>query len=194
MTQLRSNLNEKIFTLNEYLNCEFILEKPYELEAGRIVEMPPESPENVRIALFLLMGLIEKLGVDRGSHKAEIIISGSRVNSRIPDVTVFSESGAKEIIESKPSTITLDMFPPILVIEIVSPGKVNRDRDYRYKRSEYAARGIPHYWIIDPQDQKFVCLELVDGLYESETYNGDRQTISFIDPFDFEVNLSQLFV
>ncbi|WP_229642260.1 Uma2 family endonuclease [Waterburya agarophytonicola] len=29
-------------------------------------------------------------------------------------------------------------------------GKVNQDRDYRYKRSEYAARGIAEYWIIDP--------------------------------------------
>jgi Uma2 family endonuclease len=40
------------------------------------------------------------------------------------------------------STITEDMPAPLLVVEVVSPGKANEDRDYRYKRSEYAARGI----------------------------------------------------
>ncbi|WP_367889252.1 Uma2 family endonuclease [Leptolyngbya iicbica] len=42
------------------------------------------------------------------------------------------------------------MPAPLLVVEVVSPGKVNEDRDYRYKRSEYATRGIGEYWIIDP--------------------------------------------
>ncbi len=31
-------------------------------------------------------------------------------------------------------------FPPLLVVEIVSPG--NADDDYRYKRSEYAESDI----------------------------------------------------
>ncbi|AFY31467.1 hypothetical protein Cal7507_0989 [Calothrix sp. PCC 7507] len=39
-------------------------------------------------------------------------------------------------IASKCATITPDMPYPALVVEVVSPGKVNEDRDYRYKRSE----------------------------------------------------------
>jgi Uma2 family endonuclease len=31
------------------------------------------------------------------------------------------------------------------VVEVVSPEKEGMDRDYRYKRSEYAARGIDEY-------------------------------------------------
>ena len=38
-------------------------------------------------------------------------------------------------------------IPPLLAIEIVSPDSIQRD--YRYKRSEYAAVGIAEYWIVD---------------------------------------------
>jgi Uma2 family endonuclease len=47
------------------------------------------------------------------------------------------------------------MSPPLLVIEIVSPGELQRElgrisfagRDYIAKRSQYQDRGIPKYWI-----------------------------------------------
>ncbi len=38
-----------------------------------------------------------------------------------------------------------------LVIEIVSDS--NRNHDRVTKRSEYAAAGIPEYWIVDPDDE-----------------------------------------
>jgi len=59
------------------------------------------------------------------------------------------------------SLILMDMPPPLLVVEIVSPSQENRD--YRYKRSEYAARGIAEYWIVDPIAQKVTILEWVEG-------------------------------
>ena len=182
---------EKTFTLNEYLSQEFTGELPKELEVGKIVEMPPESPENMRIALLLIIAIALEIGISRVSNKAEIIISGAKVNSRIPDVTVFSEDGAIEIENLARSTITLDMLPPILVIEVVSPGKTNRDRDYRYKRSEYAARGIAHYWIVDPQNKTMTCLKLVDGLYEEEVFKGEG--VSIIEPIDLEIDFKKLF-
>ena len=64
------------------------------------------------------------------------------------------------------------MPPPILVAEIVSPGKPNEERDYRYKRSEYAARDISEYWIVDTQQGKITVLSLVAGLYEEAEYRG----------------------
>ena len=64
------------------------------------------------------------------------------------------------------------MLPPRLVVEIVSPGKENEDRDYRYKRSEYAAREIEEYWIVDPIAPKITVLTWVDGLYEDREFQG----------------------
>ena len=80
-------------------------------------------------------------------------------------------------IGGRRATITPDMPSPALVVEVVSPGKANEDRDYRYKRSEYAARGIIEYWIVDPQREKVTVLSLVDGLYE-ETVFEENQTIT----------------
>ncbi|MCP4423923.1 MAG: Uma2 family endonuclease [Chloroflexi bacterium] len=37
--------------------------------------------------------------------------------------------------------------PPDLIIEIISPSSVYRDRDEKYR--EYAQAGVPEYWIID---------------------------------------------
>ena len=130
-------LTEKIYTYEEYLARTDNLEKSYELIAGKLREMPPESHLNVQIAFKLILIFIKSFGVARVSNKAEIIISGSRVTARIPDITVFSEEGVKEAIEQNTSTIDIDMLPPLLVVEVVSPGKEAKDRDYRYKRSEY---------------------------------------------------------
>ncbi|MEG4633573.1 Uma2 family endonuclease [Microcoleus sp. AR_TQ3_B6] len=72
------------------------------------------------------------------------------------------------------------MPPPALVVEVVSPGKVNEDRDYRYKRSEYAARGIPEYWIVDPGQAKVTVLMWVDGLYEEAVFQGSNSIVTVL--------------
>jgi Uma2 family endonuclease len=38
---------------------------------------------------------------------------------------------------------------PSIVIEFVSKGRINRDRDYFAKRAEYREIGVKEYWIID---------------------------------------------
>jgi Uma2 family endonuclease len=69
-----------------------------------------------------------------------------------------------------------NMPPPTLVVEVVSP---NQDkRDYRYKRSEYAARQIPEYWIVDPILNKVTILELIEGLYEEQVCTGEQKILS----------------
>ena len=47
-----------------------------------------------------------------------------------------------------------------LVVEIVSEGKENRDRDLVTKRIEYAAAGIEEYWIVDPETRSVSVLVL----------------------------------
>ena len=74
--------------------------------------------------------------------------------------------------------LLLWISPPALVVEVVSPGKINEDRDYRYKRSEYAARGIPEYWIVNSQTNKVSVLTLVEGLYEGTIFEGSAAIAS----------------
>jgi Uma2 family endonuclease len=81
------------------------------------------------------------------------------------------------------------MPPPALVIEVVSPGTSNRSRDYRYKHTEYAAREIAEYWIIDPEDQKITICKWLDGQYEDMVVTGnDRIESTVIPSFDLTVD------
>ena len=190
---MSSDLKNKTFTYLEYLESGGIIEQSYELVAGEIVRTPPEKFSNINIALQLILLLAQHIEIERITTQAEIIISGSKVTARIPDITVFSESEIAQTAQLDRAIINIDMLPPLLVVEIVSPGKVNHDRDYRYKRCEYAARGIPHYWIVDPMLQKFTCLWLVDGMYEETVYENQGETIRLGEPIELEIDLKQIF-
>jgi Uma2 family endonuclease len=58
------------------------------------------------------------------------------------------------------------MLPPHLVMEVVSPGERNRQREGDRKRRQYAARGIPEYWLVDPEAQTVTVLQLDQGRYQ----------------------------
>ena len=52
-----------------------------------------------------------------------------------------------------------------LALEIVSPGKDARQRDYEDKRRDYARAGISEYWIVDPLENQVTVLVLRDSVY-----------------------------
>jgi Uma2 family endonuclease len=78
------------------------------------------------------------------------------------------------------------------VIEVVSPGTVNRVRDYRHKRTEYAARCIPEYWIVDPEQRQITVCQWTEGLYESIAIQGSTPIPSQIVP-DLTLTPNQVF-
>jgi Uma2 family endonuclease len=93
---------------------------------------------------------------------------------------IHSEESAAAINDQAQALLTNDMPPPALVVEVVSPKQENRD--YRYKRTEYAARHVPEYWIVDPISAKVTVLEWVDGLYEERIYQGSERVVSPLFP------------
>lgn len=157
-------------TLSDYLAIEAIYEGQQEFVDGEIIKMPPESNLNALISVFLLVSLSRFVPMTWLRHKdVEIVIAG-RV--RMPDLMILGEDLAAVLLASGRSTIMEEMPAPLLAVEVVSPGKANEDRDYRFKRTEYAARGIPEYWIVDPARAMVTVLMLVDGLYEVVEYSG----------------------
>lgn len=70
-------------------------------------------------------------------------------------------------------TITLDMPPPQLFAEVVSPGQSKRDQDFIRKRNQYCKRNIPEYWFIDPEQEAVIVLQIESDQYgESGTFRG----------------------
>ena len=104
------------------------------------------------------------LGTDRvRGHGLELEVRGEPKN-RYPDLTIIREEHIQQL--SKRNTILLSLSPPLLVIEVVSPGEIQRDRDYIAKRIQYQDCGIPEYWIVDPQIQRILVLELTGDTYK----------------------------
>ncbi len=172
----------KAFTLDEYLAFDDGKETRYELVDGELVEMPPETKRNNLIALYLLSEFLKLVPIQFVCHKdTEIVVVGNPIRVRIPDLMILTED-LVTALGSRRATITQEMPAPVLAVEVVSPGKANEDRDYRYKRSEYAARGISEYWIVDPDKAKFTVFTLVDGFYEEAVFRGNDQIVSTIFP------------
>jgi Uma2 family endonuclease len=160
-------------TLEEYLNYDDGTDTRYELLNEELIEVPSESDLNNAIAIFLLFAIGQFVAPRLLRRGTEIVVSGYRTTTRIPDLMVLTAELATALAGTKRSVVMPSMPPPSLVVEIVSPGTANEEQDYRYKRSEYAARGIIKYWIVDPQQAQITILTLVAGLYEEAVFRGD---------------------
>jgi len=169
-------------TFEEYLSYNDGTDTRYELVNGELVPMPPETRLNARIAMFLVLEFAKLVPFRLICCKdTELEVSGRFASARLPDVMILTEE-LDQILGNARGTITRDMPPPMLVVEVVSPGKENEDRDYRYKRSEYAARGVDEYWIVDPQRQQITVLRWVNGLYEEQVFQGNIPIVSLVLP------------
>jgi Uma2 family endonuclease len=142
----------------------------YELFNGELIAVPPESGFNIGIANFLLALFLPIVGHRRvRGNGLELEVEGEPRN-RYPDLTIIKEEHIEQLRFR--NTIRLNMAAPDLVVEVVSPGDLQRDRDYIAKRSQYQSRNIPVYWIIDPQVQEILVLTLTPNGYQEQVYQG----------------------
>lgn len=77
-----------------------------------------------------------------------------------------------------------------LVMEVVSGGKADRQRDLVKKRQDYAKAKIPEYWIIDPEEDRITVLRLVGKRYvvHGEFDKGETATSHLLEGFSVDVS------
>jgi len=151
---------------------------------GELIPVMSESLLNEAIANYLYlvlwqMGILIDL-ISPG--KVNIVVSG-RPRTRFPDLTLLDD--AHLLLMKSSIRLGTTMPPPRLVVEVVSPGDENSDnytRDYHDKRDQYADRGIPEYWLIDPQRSWVMVGLLVAGRYEFTTFRGNQAIGSQVLP------------
>jgi hypothetical protein len=103
----------KLLTFEDYLAYDDGTDTRYELVDGELVEMPPESPENNRIAKRLLLELLKHVPIDFVAYKdTEIEVSGRRAKCRLPDLIVHTEESFLALEGTKRATIMRDMRSP----------------------------------------------------------------------------------
>ncbi|MEL6928669.1 MAG: Uma2 family endonuclease [Cyanobacteria bacterium J06600_6] len=195
-------------SFEEYIAYDDGTDKLYELFNGELIEVPPESGINVQIATFLLIHFATLVGHRRvRGHGLELEVNGEPRN-RYPDLTILREEHIEQL--AKRNTIRLTMPPPLLVVEVVSPGELQRNRDYVAKRSlldavvhggnpqdhaasQYQNCSIPEYWIIDPNVKTVLVLKLLEGSYqEVGSFSGESLLKSPQFP-ELELTPAQIF-
>ena len=166
---------------------EYLTADPSDLPEGRceywdgeLVPVMSESLVNEAIANYLYLMLVQ-MGIYYkllSPGKVQIVVNG-KPRTRFPDLTVLDDA---HLVLMKSSTrLGATMPPPRLVVEVVSPGDENSDnykRDYQDKRDQYADRGIPEYWLIDPDRAWVMVGTLADDAYQFETFRGDEAIVS----------------
>lgn len=169
---------ERLYSFEEYLTYEDGTDSRYELVDGKLERMNPPTFRHLLISDFLqdnFKAEINRLGLPWLCFREAGVRTGWR-KSRLPDVYVVT---AQQVIKFLDESAVCQSAP-MLVVEVVSPDSVKRD--YRYKRSEYAALEIPEYWIVDPIESKITILLLSEGLYEEKQFSGSQQIVSATFP------------
>jgi Uma2 family endonuclease len=145
---------------------------------GRVVVLSPDNIPHNDLMFFLssVLGLYVRRK-DLGKVQVEKILMKMQATSsaRMPDLMFI----AKARLEQLKHTF-LDGAAD-LVVEIVSPDSVDRDRSEKF--SEYQTAGVREYWLIDPirktaeffelgADRRFYPVPLCDGAFRSGVVPG----------------------
>jgi Uma2 family endonuclease len=160
----------KRLTFEQYLVYDDGTDSHYELVDGLLVLMNPPRVEHFLIVDFLdttLKTEIQRMSLSWLAFREAGVRTGYS-KSRLTDLCVVTKEQAKELLGQS----AVFQTPPLLIVEVVSPDSIVRD--YRYKRSEYAALEVPEYWIVDSLTAKVTILLWEEGLYEETVLTGDQ--------------------
>jgi Uma2 family endonuclease len=175
------------FSFEEYLAYDDGTDTRYELVNGQLEPMNPPTFRHLFISQFIeqqLLAEIRRLSLPWHCLREAGVRTGWR-KSRLTDVYVLTADQIAGMLDQSAVCQT----SPLLVVEVVSPDSVKRD--YRHKRSEYAALEIPEYWIVDPLESKVSVLLWNDGLYEELVFTGTQVISSKTFP-DLKLTVSQI--
>ena len=102
----------------------------------------------------------------------------------IPDLVFVRNERWPEAVSNNKFTAGLD-----LVIEILSPGKENRERDLLVKRQLYAKYGVGEYWIVDRENRSVEVYRSRGAVLESvaSLHTGDQVTTPLLPDFRLDV-------
>ncbi len=124
---------------------------------GEVIMTSPASAQHQRIAGFL--NQVVELFVQ--SRNLGTVLNApfqmKLENGREPDLLFVKREHLDRL---KPTYLE---GPADLVVEIISPESVGRDRGQKFY--EYAQGGVPEYWLLDPQRQQAEFYHLEDDYY-----------------------------
>jgi Uma2 family endonuclease len=158
----------------------------YELIDGELfVSCAPGIPHQ-----RVLHNLQIELGSFLKTNPIGILVPGagaifSDYDAVIPDLAFVRNERWDEVVTGEKFTGALD-----LVIEVLSPGNQNRQRDLSAKRQLYGKYGVREYWIVDSENKQVLVLRLQGQTLEdiSMLNSDDELTSPLLPGFHLEVS------
>ena len=161
----------------------------YELVGGELfVSRAPGIPHQ-RVLQNLQIALIDYLR----TNPIGILVPGtgmilSDYDAVIPDLAFVRNERWDEVVTGEKFTRAVD-----LVIEIISPGKENRERDLSVKHQLYAKYGVKEYWIVDSENSSALIFRLREQtLEEIVVVSADEEITSPLLP-GFQLKVKAVF-
>src|SRR5262249_55470823 len=146
------------------MTFEEFLTSPYERAEwvdGEVFELSPENLDYQGVVGFLyplLSDFVEQR--ELGQVFLNLLMkTGKRLAGRVPDILFLAKHHDQRLRRNY-----ID-GPADLVVEVVSPDSMMRDR--KIKRREYEEGRVPEFWLIDPLEKRTTFLSLDDGVYRS---------------------------
>jgi Uma2 family endonuclease len=176
------------WSVNEYLELTERTNQLVEYTAGRIEVLTMPTYQHQLIVLFLINALQAAAGNGKKgvALMAPLPTTLSSDKIREPDI-VF------KLRKNLPSPDELYFQGADLVMEVVSPDKKSRQRDYEWKKADYAEASIPEYWIVDPQEKKITVLTLDGKVYQQHGVFGEGETATSKLLEGFAVKVADVF-
>jgi Uma2 family endonuclease len=134
-----------LWTLEEWAALPEDTSHRFELEDGVMLVGPVPGLRHQFVAARLMLALCGQLPRPWEPIPAVEVVTRTAFPScvRVPDIVVVSS----DLIDTNPERLSAEDV--LIAIEIVEPG--TRETDTVRKRAEYAAAGIRHYWVVDPE-------------------------------------------
>lgn len=176
---------EGAWSVADYLELTDATNNLVEFTDGRVevLEMPTTAHQRILQFLFAaLRAFVEERKLGEALFAA-LRLQLSETKFREPDI-VFARTENRQYVQDR-YWVGAD-----LVMEIVSAGAKSRQRDLVAKRADYAAAGIPEYWIVDPLEKRITVLALDGAAYAThgEFEPGEQATSRLLEGFAVAVD------
>jgi len=176
------------YTYKDYLE---VPEEPgyrFEILEGILIKEPSPSIHHQRVASALyrqLANFFDGFDPEGELFFAPLDVTLTPGNVLQPDL-LFVSGARKEIMREE----RID-GPPDLVVEIMSP--TNRRKDRLRKMEIYRKAGIPHYWLVDPEENTLEAFMLTGKSYALAAACGPGDTFINSEFPGLDLDLDKVF-
>lgn len=110
----------------------------------------------------------------------------SEYDGVIPDLIFITHERIEEILNKEDEKFH---GAPEIVIEILSPGRVNARRDLQIKRELYEIYLVPEYWVVNPFEKEVIVFRRgEEGLKQAKIYKeNETLTTGFLPRFKLKI-------